>query len=352
LKQHSLSTKQINQYKKGTNQMKPVKRITIFSTLAALLTVAAVSLLLNGCGSSSESTAVPSVPAPVAKPVENFSSTEVLAANPPNTVIIDVRSAALYNAGHIPNAIRNTVSLNSTTVSATGAAGTLGLTQAEFIALANTLGITPSTKVVAYDTDSSSSVGRFVWTLLRFGHTNVSILDGGYQKWVAEGRATSTIATLPTANAVSYVVTSTTDIDVSADYVLSKINTPGYVIWDSRTVLEYIGADQKTNPRGGHIPYAVNLDWTNLQKKDSNGVSVLKSYLEILDLLKFYGITPDKEIIVHCQAGVRSAYASDTLLGLGFTKVKNYTGSWGEWSAALKADGVTYKYPISTGTNP
>jgi 3-mercaptopyruvate sulfurtransferase SseA len=65
-----------------------------------------------------------------------------------------------------------------------------------------------------------------------------------------------------------------------------------------------------------------------------------------------YGITPDNEIIVHCQAGVRSAYVTDTLLGLGFKKVKNYTGSWGEWSDAVKADGVTYKYPISTGTNP
>jgi thiosulfate/3-mercaptopyruvate sulfurtransferase len=257
----------------------------------------------------------------------------------------------LYSAGHIPNAIRNTISLNSTSLSATGAVGTLGLTQTEFIALADQLGITPSTKVIAYDTDSSSSVGRFVWTLLRYGHKNVAILDGGYQKWVLEGRPTTTAATLPVPNSTSYIVTSVSDIDVDAAYVLSRINLPGTVIWDSRTVLEYIGADQKTNPRGGHIPYAVNLDWTNLQQKDANGVFVLKSNIEILNLLKLYGITPDKEIIVHCQAGVRSAYASDTLLGLGFTRVKNYTGSWGEWSAALKPDGITYKYPISTGTN-
>jgi thiosulfate/3-mercaptopyruvate sulfurtransferase len=326
-------------------------RLTLLFTKFAFLTSA---LILNGCGSSSVSTtaANSTVSAPVVKSVENFSTTESLAANPQNVLIVDVRSAALYNAGHLPGAIRNSVSLYSSTLSATGAVGTLGLTQSEFVSLANTLGITPSTKVVAYDTDSSSSVGRFVWTLLRFGHTNVSILDGGYQKWVAEGRATSTIASLPTANVESYLVTSTADIDVSADYVLSKIKTPGYVIWDTRTVLEFIGADQKTNKRGGHIPYAVNLDWTNLQQKDSNGISVLKSNVEILKLLTLYGITPDNEIIVHCQAGVRSAYVTDTLLGLGFKKVKNYTGSWGEWSDAVKADGVTYKYPISTGTNP
>lgn len=310
------------------------------------------SALLGGCGSSVESTSTTNAPAAVAKNVETFTTTDTLSADRQNILVVDVRSAALYNAGHIPGAIRNTVSINSTTPTATGSAGTLGLTQAEFIALADTLGITPSTKVVAYDTDNSSSVGRFVWTLLRYGHKNVAILDGGYQKWAAEGRPTETAANLPIPNATSYVVTNTADIDVSADYVLARINTPGIVIWDSRSVLEYIGYDLRTNPRGGHIPYAVSLDWTNLQQPTSNGVYVLKSPSEILELLQQHGITPDKEIIIYCQAGVRSSYTSDTLLGLGFTRVKNYTGSWGEWSAALKPDGITYKYPISTGTNP
>lgn len=329
-----------------------MKLRTVRGIVGSLLALVAATALF-GCGSSSESTAAAVTPPPatVAKAVETFTTTDALAAGQQNVLIVDVRSAANYSAGHIPGAIRNTVSINSTTASATGSAGTLGLTQAEFVTLANTLGITPSTKVVAYDTDNSSSVGRFVWTLLRYGHKNVAILDGGYQKWVAEKRPTTTTATLPTANTVSYVVASVADIDVSADYVLSKINTPGYVIWDSRSVLEYIGYDLRTNPRGGHIPYAVSLDWTNLQTQDANGVSVLKSSAEILELLKEHGITPDKEIIIYCQAGVRSSYSSDTLLGLGFTKVKNYTGSWGEWSAALKSDG-SYKYPVSTGTNP
>ena len=323
----------------------------LFIALAVSATITGASLF-SGCGSSIESTntSTTATAAPVAKAVDYFSSTNDLAANQQNVLIIDVRSAALYAAGHIPGAVRNTISLNSGTISATGAAGTLGLTQKEFVALADQLGITPSTKVIAYDADNSSSVGRFVWTFLRYGHKNVATLDGGYQKWVAEKRTISTTAALPTPNTTSYVVTSVSDIDVSAAYVLSHIHLPGTVIWDSRTVLEYIGADIKSNPRGGHIPYAVNLDWTNLQQQNSDGVYVLKSNIDILNLLQQYGITPDKEIIVHCQAGVRSAYASDTLLGLGFTKVKNYTGSWGEWSAAKDASG-NYIYPISTGTN-
>lgn len=327
------------------------RRLLTTAGFALALTISGV---LAGCGSSTSSTSTSSTPAAtVAKAVENFTSTAALAADQQNVLVVDVRAFSAYSTGHIPGAIRNTVSLYSATASATGLPGTLGLTQAEFVALADKLGITPSTKVVAYDTDNSSSVGRFVWTLLRYGHKNVAILDGGYQKWIAEGhaKATKSNSTTPTANTISYAVTSTADIDVSASYVLSRINVPGTVIWDARTPLEYIGYDLKSNPRGGHIPYAVNLDWTNLQHQDSTGAYVLKSSTDILALLAQYGITPDKEIIVHCQAGVRSAYASDTLLGLGFTRVKNYTGSWGEWSAAKDTSG-NYIYPISTGTNP
>jgi thiosulfate/3-mercaptopyruvate sulfurtransferase len=332
-----------------------MKFSTHFSIMTAVTAILATSLLF-GCGSSSEN--APSVAgsspsaAGSAKTVANFVSTDSLASQP-GTLIVDVRAFGSYSTGHIPGAIRNTISLNSATPTATGVAGTLGLTQAEFVNLADKLGITPNTKVIAYDTDNSSSVGRFVWTLLRYGHTNVAVLDGGYQKWVKEGRQTLTKSntTLPIPNTTSYIVGSTANIDVDAFYVLAHINTAGTVIWDSRTPAEYLGTDIKTNPRGGHIPGAVNLDWTNLQQKDGNGIWVLKSSTDILDLLKQSGITPDKEIIVHCQAGVRSAYASDVLLGLGFTNVKNYTGSWGEWSAAKNADG-TYKFPISTGTNP
>ncbi|QEM67632.1 hypothetical protein FO488_05335 [Geobacter sp. FeAm09] len=225
-------------------------------TTAGLALALAISGVLAGCGSSTSSTSTSSTPATVAKAVENFTTTDALATDQQNVLVVDVRAFSAYSTGHIPGAIRNTVSLYSTTASATGSAGTLGLTQAEFVALADKLGITPSTKVVAYDTDNSSSVGRFVWTLLRYGHKNVAILDGGYQKWIAEGRAKATKAnsTTPTANTISYTVTSTADIDVSASYVLSHINVPGTVIWDARTPLEYIGYDLRTNPRGDTSP--------------------------------------------------------------------------------------------------
>lgn len=330
--------------------------MNLHKILAAIAISAATMgvAVFSGCGSTtSASTTSSATTTTAATPVQYFTSTGSLAANQQNVLIVDVRSFALYSTGHIPGAIRNTLSLNSSTVTTTGKAGSYGLTQAEFITLANTLGITPSTKVIAYDTDNSSSVGRFVWTLLRYGHTNVAILDGGYPKWVSEGRTTLTKSnsTTPTPNTTSYVVSGAADIEALPAYVEGKIHEPGTVIWDARTGLEYIGSDLRTNPRGGHIPYAVNLDWTSLQEQNSNGVYVLKSSTDILKLLQQYGITSDQEIIVHCQSGVRSAYSAVALLGLGFTNVKNYTGSWGEWSAATNTSGA-YIYPISTGTNP
>jgi thiosulfate/3-mercaptopyruvate sulfurtransferase len=338
-----------------------MKLRTMFTAIAISAATMGVAAL-TGCGSTtsagtSNTSGTTATTTTAATPVKYFTNTSSAAnqLTASNTLFVDVRSFALYSTGHIPGAVRNTVSLNSATITATGKAGSYGLTQAEFINLANTLGITPSTQVIAYDTDNSSSVGRFVWTLLHYGHTNVAILDGGYPKWVSEKRATLTKSnsTTPTPNATSYVVPSTIpNIEIFPAAVEAAIDESGSVIWDSRTGLEYIGENLMTNPRGGHIPSAVNLNWADLQVQNSNGVYVLKSSTELLSLLQQYGITPDKQIIVHCQSGVRAGYATVVLLGLGYPNVQDYTGSFGEWSAATYPSGTTTPTDLVNGTNP
>ena len=83
--------------------------------------------------------------------------------------------------------------------------------------------------------------------------------------------------------------------------------------------------------RGGHIPGATHLNWTQLQH-EVDGVKVLKSETAIRQLLADYGITSDQAVIAHCQTGIRSSYATLVLQGLGYTEVKNYDGSWIEWA--------------------
>jgi thiosulfate/3-mercaptopyruvate sulfurtransferase len=80
--------------------------------------------------------------------------------------------------------------------------------------------------------------------------------------------------------------------------------------------------------RGGHVPGAVHVEWTDA----TAGENVLRSVDELRAMYESRGVTPDKEIIAHCQLGIRAAHTWFVLkYVLGYPHVKNYDGSWEEW---------------------
>lgn len=255
-----------------------------------------------------------------------FVTSEWLAAKRQAVTLVDVRVAPLYLVGHIDGALH--IDKDEFLFTREGVKS-LAPTVAEFEALMDRFGITPETTVVAYAEDNNPYAARLVWTLRYHGHEKSYVLDGGYQKWTKEGRATALLPTLAKATS-GYKCQRSLNIRAEAKQVLSKIQSPGTVIWDTRKSSEYDGSEVRAN-RGGHIPGATHLDWTNLQK-EVNGVKVLKSEEEIRSLLATNGLSAGKEIIAHCQTGIRSSYASLVLLGLGYPQVQNYDGSWIEWA--------------------
>lgn len=255
-----------------------------------------------------------------------FVTSEWLAAQRQAVTLVDVRVAPLYLLGHIDGALH--LDKDQFLFTRNGVKS-LAPTTAEFEALMDRFGITPQTTVVAYAEDNNPYAARLVWTLRYHGHENSFVLDGGYEKWSKEGRATAILPTLAQATS-GYKCQKSLNIRAEAQQVLGKIQSPGTVIWDTRKASEYDGSEVRAN-RGGHIPGATHLDWTNLQK-EVNGVKVLKSEEEIRSLLTSHGLSAGKEIIAHCQTGIRSSYASLVLLGLGYPQVQNYDGSWIEWA--------------------
>ena len=259
-----------------------------------------------------------------------FVTTDWLAQNRDKVTLVDVRKAPMHYLGHIDGAHHVG---RDRFLSRRDGIKSLVPTASEFIELANQLGITRDSLVVAYAEDKNPYAARFVWTLRFHGHENAYVLDGGYEKWAQENRPT---AILPTSAASrSYyqlAVTSSAQGDTRAesDYLLTRVEDPAVVVWDTRRSAEYAGTEVRAD-RGGHIPGATHLNWTELQK-EVNGVKVLKSREEIVALLSNKGLTPDKEIIAHCQTGIRSAYATLVLLGLDYPQAKNYDGSWIEWA--------------------
>lgn len=255
-----------------------------------------------------------------------FVQTDWLAENRDKVVVLDARQTPLFILGHIEGAHHLP---RSEFLDKRNGVKSLVPTTTAFEELMEKFGITPETTVVTYAEDSNPYAARLAWTLRYHGHNTVLVLDGGYEKWAKEGRPTSLLPTTAATRSI-YRVSTPGKARAEADYVLTQLGNPSVVIWDTRTPEEYDGTKVRAD-RGGHIPGATHLNWTQLQH-EVDGVKVLKSENEIRQLLADYGISSDQEVIAHCQTGIRSSYATLVLQGLGYTEVKNYDGSWIEWA--------------------
>jgi thiosulfate/3-mercaptopyruvate sulfurtransferase len=209
--------------------------------------------------------------------------------NNPKVRIIDARSPQHYSAGHIPGAV------NLTGFTAIPRAANQDMAAPEeFNRVAGNLGISNDTTVVVYDTPSQL-MGMIAWGFLYYGHKDVRMLDGGFDKWLREGRPVS-------SEPASYPPTTYKADPVNAIYCsLSEARAshgqPATVFWDTRSRSEYEGTTAspvgEPPPRLGHIPGAIHLEWTELL---DSGTKTLKTADELRALLESKGITPSVKI--------------------------------------------------------
>jgi thiosulfate/3-mercaptopyruvate sulfurtransferase len=204
----------------------------------------------------------------------------------------------------------------------------LVLTQEQFASLMRQLGITPETVVVWYGDRHSSYATRGFWTMDYYAHPGgVYVLDGGRERWLQEGRPVTT--TVVDVAITSYPVPRVENHSSHATWqqVRDAINDDRSVVLDVRARDEYEGTNVRAK-RGGHIPGAIHIEWTDV----TSGANVLRPVQELRELYESQGVTPDKEIIAHCQLGVRASHTWFVLKHvLGYPNVKNYDGSWAEW---------------------
>lgn len=193
-------------------------------------------------------------------------------------------------------------------------------------------GITNETTVVAYGSYPGTGAWIF-WLLKLFGHSDVRVLNGGHQKWMAKGRPV-TAEYLTFAPMEYRAKPLDMNLRVLANEVKTAIGRPDQVLLDVRTLQEYQGEYFLMKPpeeteRAGHISGAIHLEHILTLNEDGT----FKSMSELQELLTSRGITPDKEIFPYCAIGGRSAYIWFALKHLlGYPNVRNYDGSWNEWS--------------------
>lgn len=245
----------------------------------------------------------------------------------PNIRIIDAVDSGIYNRAHIPGAI-NIFYQSLTNLEERKKTGyPLNVKDAERIF--SDAGIDKNTQVIVYD-EGDGVFASGVWFVLRFfGHKNVQALDGGFRKWMAEGRPAT--QSVPKMGKRQFIASPQAKMIATKDWVIENRNRSDIVILDTRSVKEYIGEDIRQGAsRGGHIPGAVHLEWVHI----TGAVNSFKPPEEIEKILKNKKITKDTTVITYCHSGIgRSTKLALALKLLGYDRVLEYTGSWEEWSS-------------------
>lgn len=197
----------------------------------------------------------------------------------------------------------------------------------QFAAAMADLGIDDNTDVIAYDATGALNAGRLWWCMTYYGHTKVRVLNGGWNLWLKEGRPMTMAETKVSAG--SFTPRADESKYASAEYIMSVLEKPGVAVLDVRSDSEWDGTNFRGNKRAGRMPGAVHSEWTNNLVPDD--ARCFKSAAELKSMMDAIGVTPDKEIVTVCQGGIRAAQAAFTLHLLGFDRVRNYDGSFGDW---------------------
>ncbi len=260
--------------------------------------------------------------------------TETLAQNlgRDDLVIIDVRGPGAYSS-HIPGAI-NTTWHEYSDPEAT-AKGVLDPEVSRLEQRLRALGINNSSDIVIYCNpfDNWGDEGRMFWMLQYLGHPSVKVLDGGWVKWTTEARPYGhDPVKLPPGD---FTASPNPEVMMLKNELKKLIKRPHAesVVLDARSVEEYAGKEIDGLPRAGHIPSALNIPWNGFLNHDGT----VKELSIIRDIFQDHGLHPSQEVITYCLGGVRSAWVYFVLKLAGFEKVKNYPGSWWEWSRDFAA---------------
>ena len=178
-----------------------------------------------------------------------------------------------------------------------------------------------------YDDEGGGSASRFVWTLHVFGHETSVILNGGLHSWANEGHELTNNA--PEKPAPSeYNITKKHHHTASRAFIQTHLDDDNVVFLDARSIAEFTGT-KKLAEKAGHIPGAINYEWTDSMDKNNNLRRLPDETIQ--QRLDDLGITKDKEVVCYCQSHHRSAYSWLVLKSLGYDSVLGYPGSWSEW---------------------
>lgn len=229
-------------------------------------------------------------------------------------VVVDLRSRDDYDKGHIPGALH--MDANAVVAGASPVSGALQ-SVADIENLLGNLGIRANRRLVFYDDRGGFHAARMLWLMEYLGHRNVAVLHGGWSAWVRRG---GPVSPFPVAAPIAtlYDAALSPRRHASADDILTFRDDPDTVLVDVRPPKVFAK---------GHIPWAINIPWSKNLRKN-------KRFLSAPDLMAHFeshGVTPEHNVIMHCEVGLASSHSYVALRLLGFPRLRVYHRSWAEW---------------------
>lgn len=272
--------------------------------------------------------------------IDPIFANKLLKENPNEYIPIQVSKHKIFQKEHIPNAINIWRPDYGSDVS--NPFGGLIPSREKLENLIQNFGFKKGKTLLIYDAKANVDALRFAWVLNLYGFDDFKIINGGLKFWKINGLAvTDKISEQPTKSNFHLSDFFDKSMIANFDEVLSAIKDSNTIIVDTREAYEYKGLPfilkdsvylyKKGAFNRGSIPTAIHFNWSNLA--DLNGDHRIKSEKDLNHDLNNIGINRDKKIILYCQSGSRTSHTYYVLKHiLGYSNVKNYDGSWIEWS--------------------
>jgi thiosulfate/3-mercaptopyruvate sulfurtransferase len=239
-----------------------------------------------------------------------------------NVRVLDLRRSG-YEGGHIPEALW----LDPESIRDPGNRPSYMMPPDAFAREMGRLGISNRTRVVIYDDRGGLLAARLWWMLNAYGHANVALLNGGWVQWTAERRPV--VTAVPTARTTTFTAALQRPWLATVDDVMAAVGRADRKVLDARTVAEMDGTDTRLSSRGGVIPGALPVYWEDLLDPVKK---TFKPAEELEAIYAKHGVRRSDEVIAYCWVGHRSAVDLFALHLIGYGRLRNYLGSWEEWS--------------------
>lgn len=246
-----------------------------------------------------------------------------LAKMPVKFRVFDVRSKEKYLQGHVPYAVWLDAGVWSKAFARQQDPG-------EWEKLLGSAGIDPGKPMVIYDHSLSKDAARIWWILRYWGCKDVRLLNGGWQGWRDGDWPTSRKQEDPAVQSLKLGAARST-LFATKKSVLDALKEKKTQIIDCRSAAEH-GGDTKLAKKGGSIPGALHLEWSDLLDKKTQR---FKSAGALRDMFKKAGIDLTAPAVAHCQSGGRSSVMAFAMELMGARNVANYYHGWSEWGNAV-----------------